>query len=231
MNKFIYHHLGLGDHIVCNGLVRELSKDKNNEYYLFSYFHNKESIEFMFRDINNLKVIGVNSDDSVRRFIENNNIPDENIHVAGVQYKSNWFSGSTSFEESFYLQNNLNLNLKWDSFNVVRDSGRESQLKEILNISDNSDFIFIHDDTRFSIDDNKINSKFKKIRVNRGVTNNIFDYCSIIEQAKEVHVIESSFCFMIDLLKLNSYTYAHRYARFQDSFGIPAYKNIKQIIE
>lgn len=231
MSKFIYHHLGLGDHIICNGLVRELSKDSNNEYYLFSYYHNKESVEFMFRDINNLKIIGVDSDDSIRMFIQNNNIHDENIHVAGVQYKSDWFPESTSFEESFYLQNNLNLNLKWDSFNVVRDLERELELERILNISDNSDFVFIHDDARFPIDDNKINSKFKKIRVNRWSTNNIFDYCSIIEKAKEVHVIESSFCFMIDSLKLNDCTYAHRYARFIDDFGTPDYKNIKQIIE
>lgn len=231
MKKFIYHHLGLGDHLICNGLVRELSRDKSNQYYLFCFSHNKISVEFMFRDLDNLKVITFDSDSEILKFIIDNGISDNDIYVAGVQYNSEWVNGATSFEESFYLQNNLNLNSKWNSFNIKRDPEREAKLKDLLNISDNCDFIFVHDDERFVIDNSKIDSKLKKIRVDRSITNNIFDYCSIIEQAKEAHVIESSFCFIIDLLNLNKNTYVHRYSRLQNSFGIPFYKNVKAIIE
>jgi hypothetical protein len=229
MEKYIYHHLGLGDHLVCHGLVRELTKDKNNTYTLFVYEHNKESVAFMFKDIGNLKFISVNSDNDVYSFLSSNNISDSNIHSAGIVWKSNWGNGK-SFEECFYNQNNLNLNLKWDNFKVNRDYHKELELFNKLGIDRNSDYIFVHEDERFKLDYSKINTDLKKIIPVKGLTNNIFDYCGIIENAKEVHVLESSFCFMIDLLNLNSYVYAHRYPRWQNEFGIPKYKNIKECI-
>jgi hypothetical protein len=100
-----------------------------------------------------------------------------------------------------------------------------------LGISDDCEYIFIHDDNRFKIDENRISSDLKKIRPVIDLTNNIFDYCSVLEGAKEIHLIESSFCFMVDLLKLNNYVFAHRYARWQNDFGIPKYRNIQKIIE
>ena len=44
---YIYHHLGLGDHIICNGLVRFLQK-KHNQVSLFCYQHNIENVSFMY---------------------------------------------------------------------------------------------------------------------------------------------------------------------------------------
>lgn len=37
--KYIYNHLGLRDHIICNGLYRELIVD-NEEYIIFTKYHN-----------------------------------------------------------------------------------------------------------------------------------------------------------------------------------------------
>ena len=53
---YIYQHLGLGDHIICNGLVRNLIKS-DNQYSMFVYSHNYESVKFMYRDLNNLSFI------------------------------------------------------------------------------------------------------------------------------------------------------------------------------
>jgi hypothetical protein len=54
--KYIYHHLGLGDHIICNGLVRSLI-NPNEEYKMFVKSHNLDSVSFMYRDLNNLSLL------------------------------------------------------------------------------------------------------------------------------------------------------------------------------
>lgn len=222
--------MGLGDHIICNGLVREITKNKDNHYFLFTKSHNKISVDFMYRDINNLETIEIKTDQEVCDFLYGNKVEDKDVHVGGIMYHSYWFFGSKSFEESFYLQNEMSLNFKWDSFHVVRDYDRESVLKEKLGVSDNSEYIFIHDDERHRIDESRINSNYKIIRADRELTDNIFDYLSVLENAKEVHVIESSFCFILDLSKINNQVFIHRYARPLSEYEIPEYKNIHKII-
>lgn len=231
MKKYIYHHLGLGDHLICNGLVREITKNKNNEFNLFCYKHNRASVEFMYKDLNNLKIIEISSVSEVENFFKKNNINSDDIYMSGVLNEVSWSPNSKSFEESFYKQNGLEISYKWNLFKVDRDLTRESILKQKLGITDDSDYIFIHDDERFKIDEEYIKSNLKKIRPTIGLTDNIFDYCSVLENAKEIHLIESSFCFMVDLLKLNNYVFVHRYARWQNDFGIPEYKNVYKIIQ
>ena len=59
---YIYHHLGLGDHINCNGLVRTILKDrvkKSNNLYLLTQAQNKEMILFMYRDEPRIKIAAI----------------------------------------------------------------------------------------------------------------------------------------------------------------------------
>ena len=51
--KYIYHHLGLGDHIICNGLIRNLI-NYDDKYFMFIKQHNLVSVKFMFRDLKNI---------------------------------------------------------------------------------------------------------------------------------------------------------------------------------
>ena len=52
--KYIYHHLGLGFHIICNGLVRSLI-NFNERYVMFVKEPNLTFVKFMYRDLNNLE--------------------------------------------------------------------------------------------------------------------------------------------------------------------------------
>ena len=62
---FLIHHLGLGDHIVCNGLVRELIKKCDLIYFPVKH-HNFATVKFMFRDIpNHIKYVTVNNDNEM----------------------------------------------------------------------------------------------------------------------------------------------------------------------
>ena len=56
---YIYHHLGLGDHFHCNGVVRFLlnKKCKSLKVRLFSKKKYSEMVKFMYRDLNNLEIV------------------------------------------------------------------------------------------------------------------------------------------------------------------------------
>ena len=59
MNIFIYQHLGLGDMISNNGLIRYLIdlNPKTKFFYIFCKKMHKKSINFMFRDLKKVKII------------------------------------------------------------------------------------------------------------------------------------------------------------------------------
>ena len=56
MRLIIHHHLGLGDHFVCNGLVRFII-DKNNyeQYYIPAKEQNFLTVKEMYSDLNNVE--------------------------------------------------------------------------------------------------------------------------------------------------------------------------------
>ena len=201
--KYIYHHLGLGDHIICNGLVRKLIK-QNENFGLFVKPHNRISVEFMFRDLKNLTLI--NGDDNfVKNYLNINKINNDDLLICGfgVMPKCSW-------DQVFYAQHNIDFKERWDSFKIERDIDREQSLYDFLNPNDD-DYVLIHNVGSDGVDrlnNNIINPNLKKIYVEKH-TENIFDYLMLLEKSKEVHCVESSFHVLVDSLNLNTSLFFH----------------------
>lgn len=225
---YLYHHLGLGDHIICNALVRIFSK-RFDRLFLFCKHHNYESVRFMYSDLQNIDFISVADDLEADRFILENRIFRKTIRVGFDQMYS---TGSKNFDESFYMQFGIDFDSRWSEFHVPRNIEREKALFDRFGLSGKK-YIFVHDDARFSIDMKmiEIDPQTIIVRPDRDITENIFDYLTIIENASQIHAIESSFMFIIDSLNIDPETvYAHRYPRKQGYMETPVYKNIKKII-
>jgi len=193
---YIYHHLGLGDHIICNGLVRSII-NKNKKYKMFVKPHNLTSVSFMFRDLKNLSFI-VGDDSFVRDFIIQNKLTTNDLIIAGFNRHPN----SKEFDDSFYLQNNLPFNYRWDKFYVKRDLEREKKLFDNYNVKE-KEYVFIHDDhdRDIKIDESRIiNKNLQIVKPNKNLTDNIFDYCYLLENSAEIHFIDSSFRLLYDSL-------------------------------
>ena len=198
--KYIYHHLGLGDHIICNGLVRSLI-NPNDSYTMFVKSHNRETVEFMYRDLSNLFFIE-GDDYFVNNYIRENNISNENLIIAGFYTHPN----AKDFSESFYLQNNLPVNNRWSNFYVNRNLEKEKKIFKYFNVNEN-EYVFVHDDaTRgFSINEDLIENKnLPIIRPKIGLTSNVFDYCYLMEKSYESHFIDSSFRLIFDNMRLRN---------------------------
>lgn len=195
---FIHHHLGLGDHIICNALVRNVVKNYGYEkYFLFCKEQNCETVAFMFRDLSDLQIISIRTDNDVD-ILAQMGLPLLKIGFENVQ--------SADFDRDFYKQLNIPFEKRWSDFYVERDLEREKKFFSTFNVKE-GEYIFIHDDgsRHFNIEENYIiNKEMPIVRPIKGLTNNSFDYCYLMEKSKEAHFIDSSFRLIFDSLQLKN---------------------------
>lgn len=199
--KYIYHHLGLGDHIICNGLVRYIKKFED-VVYVFCKPHNTINVEYMYRDNPNIKVLSVGEDIDVVNYINNNNISDKVIKIGFDKLNNE----CNTFDEEFYESLNIPFLVRFDDFYIKRDLDLEQKIIKELN-PNNEKYIFTH-----NIDKSKINTNLKII--DNPVNYSIFNLVSLIENAEEVHLMESSIKNLVNSYKMEKPKFFyHQYVR------------------
>jgi len=209
---YIYHHLGLGDHIICNGLVRHFA-EQYDKVFLFAKPANTKNILRMYEDNSKIKIISMD-DLEVNSFMEIS--PDNNYLVVGhnkLLQIMNSLENTKTFDEIFYNIANIPFNYKWDKFYIKRDLDKEKDVfYNVLHLKDGENFIFIHESKERPVIKG-ISNKIKQIRPdNKEIS--LYDFLYTIEKAKEVHVMNSSFMNLIDCIKLrNEGLFYHEYSR------------------
>ena len=225
----IIHHLGLGDQIMINGMVRHFVEIYQKVYIFVKNCH-LESVQFMYRDLllenGKLELLVVDNTqpssiwETVRAIKDCTVLPLATYGVSDGTWEfftqkdgnnfSNWAHG-------VYIQARINPLYMYSKFKVVRDHEREEQLFNKFPELELNNYIFIHDD---HLRDRKIGDTRKDLKIFRPGSfpidtrkeffscdnPNIFDYLKIIECAKEVHCMNSSYNWMIDLLKIGDPT-------------------------
>jgi len=222
---YIYHHLGLGDHIICNSIVRHFSK-LYDVVFLFVKKHNYESVKFMYSDINVNLIVG--DDEYANYFIMRNNITNlikigfEKLHLS-----------SEKMDKFFYDSVGLDFNKRWDDFYVPRDMNKELNFFKSFNIIENN-YVFFHDDISRNLkisEDYIINKELSIVKPDRDLTNNIFDYCYLLENAKEIQCMDSSFRLLCDSINIKSEQNFHHFNRCAPYNLYPSSrKNWKEIL-
>lgn len=227
----IYHPLGLGDHIVCNGLVREQCK-RYDRVGLFCFPNNETSVSFLYRDLKNFRLHVIRSHKDAARFSFRNRFTWGDTHYDSILHVGSFdIESGIKYERQMYKFAELPLEILWSSFSVERDGERERSLSQKMHAV--GPYLFLHDDARYPINHKKISSTLPMLRPDTSLTDNIFDYCGVLEQAEEIHVMDSSFMFLVDCL---SYTnprqrlFVHRYARENMEWNLPVLKKDWQII-
>jgi hypothetical protein len=224
--KYIYHHLGLGDHIICNGLVRHFC-DLYNEVSVFCKTNNYENIVCMFSDDDRIKIIPLKDDNEVISYITNNKLHNNLIKVG---FDRLWYGNPKTFDIGFYNTANIPFEYRFTKFKFERDFNLEKQIMNELNPT-GEDYIFVHDDKPrgFSIDMNKIRKDLKVIE--NDIKYNLFHMLGVIENAKEVHLMQSSFKDFINSFRLDKPSfYYHTYVRdYPDSYDTEGYNKFIKI--
>lgn len=201
-NCYIYHHLGLGDHFICNGLVRYLIKNLDlKQITLVVKRSNLSNVRRMFVDKPAyINFLTVDNDSDFTDYYNKNKGP---LCKIGFEKCRN-----ADFDKSFYDSVYVPFEERWNSWYVQRDYEQENRLFEELKID--GDYIFVHDESSTGKYNLNISSNLRQIRpIKLNCEKSIFDWIKVIENAKEVHAISSSFVHLINSLKLNNSLYFH----------------------
>lgn len=184
---FVHHHLGLGDHIVCNAIVRKLF-NRFGSLILAVKHHNLSSVKQLYRDID-IEYYPVSSDsDCIPMYKDNKyiRIGFENCIL-------------TNWEKSFYDQMGIDYSERFSGFFISRDFDRERQLEKKLNLP--KEFAFCNFSCSSGSFDTKVNTNLKKITPSP-ITDSIFDWIGVLSKAKEIHTLDSSFFHLVKQLDL-----------------------------
>lgn len=209
---YIHHHLGLGDHIIANGLVRTIAKEYER-VYLFCRPNNFGNVSFLYKDLKKLKII-VMPDHEIQQFIKLN--PDNNYALIG--HKRYWevlrSPGNTKkIDEIFYYLASIPVENRWKEFHLERNTTRELEVFKSLGLKLGDKYAFVHDDHRTA----RKNIPDIKIIKPNNKDYTIFDYLYTIEHAEEIHCINSSFFCLIDCLGIDKQNmFLHEYVRTEN---------------
>jgi len=220
---YLWTHLGMGDHINCNAIYRHFAK-KNDLIHVFVKTRNAKNVKYMLRDLKNVDFIqGVgDQDEFVKQYLDiHRYIP---LLKIGFDYLNK--KTDKKFVDLFYEQIDLSPEERFKGFYLERDMEAEKRLCKILNPT-GEPYIFVHHDTsrghmmNFNYFKNKnikvIESNYKFDDIKEYL---LFHYLKLIEEAEEIHVMESSFSPLIDCyIKNKQNVYLHKYLRGIDSVG------------
>lgn len=214
--------MGLGDHIICNGLVRHLQK-KNSEVTIFCYNHNYENVKQMFSDNPNISIITVSSDHEVTQYIKSKNIHSSKYLRIGFE-KMHSLSSSMKFDQVFYQIAGIDFQVRFDEFYIERNKELEEIVYNELN-PHNEPYIFLHEDVKrnFLIDRSKIPTNYKIIE--NDPKYNIFHMLKVFENAEEIHLMQSSIKDLINSIKMDRpkiflHNYVRNYGEELNSVGL-----------
>lgn len=213
---YIYHHLGVGDTLLCNGLVRTYAKEFD-KVFVFSFPHNAEITNYMYRDNPSIQVLPMAEPD-IRSWVRINE-GNENVVVAGHSpeyFRKLDVEKAFTFEAGFYETAGIPLMNKWKEFYVERNYEAEEKAFELAGIKKGEVFNFVHDDPERhrNFRPELIDRSVKTIHPAQLQEIKIFDFRGVLEAAKEIHVHNSSFANFIDTIELDhDGLYYHKYAR------------------
>lgn len=182
-------HLGLGDHLVTNAIVRHLARSSNVTILVKP--HNQASVDFMFRDLVNVETFSVKDDDEARA--AENEVKAQGYSVLGLGIFGMPPFAHETWDRDFYQQAGVPFNQCWSGFKVADQPSRELKVPK-------GDYIFIHENPKTGaiMNRKKLPKKIKIVSADPKKTSNIFDWWGIIKNAKEIHVMESCFAILVD---------------------------------
>jgi hypothetical protein len=187
-NILIYHHLGLGDHVVCNGLVRELVYRHHPDFaYVPVKHHNFDSVRRMYADSVRIVCVPVRDDHDAESLVS--------ILGCSKVFKAGFEKCRRDWDVSFYDSVGIPFEKRWTEFKCDRDYSRERKLELIVNPSEGP-FILIHNTGSERSYPVVTRNDLPIIHIEPIVSGEfngcLVDWCRLIEKAEEIHCVDSS---------------------------------------
>lgn len=182
-------HLGLGDHLICNGLVKEYASQYDRVIVPCKQ-HNEPSVRQMFLDDARIHAVAVRDDsdaDKVSSLFEESGSDLLNLGMFGEKPFD-----IMRWDSEMYRQAGVTFETRWERFSF--------QIPEDFQLADPGGFAFVHDDPSRGFKMRK--SELPGIPHCRpSPAGTIFHWVPHILAAKEIHCIDSCFAILVDSLK------------------------------
>jgi hypothetical protein len=211
VNKiFVKHHLGMGDSVVHNGMVRKIVEDNpDSQIYIAAKHHYFTNVKFMFRDNPNITVISVLDDNEMERIVHSNNFD----KIISSHFNTNSsYNYEIYFDDAFYLIVGMDPKIKQEYFFIDRDYELEEKVfNELITSKGITEYHFVHEkpDQNIKIKRDLLDSNYPVITAEPQY--DMFSLLKVIENAKSVNIISSSFLSLMMCKKFNENTVAHMY--------------------
>lgn len=205
--------MGLGDAIICAPIIAKHAAENPNEtIWVPAWVHNHESVKSFFVNYPNVSLILFhNEQDYIREFVSQADIKLGFYNPELPQLRGE------NFIMWFYRQAQMTQADRWKWCPIQDAAELIVQIPSFFN----GNHIFMHHDAkrRFIIDyayGGIINS-FKKnvgiFHVEDYAAPSILGYVKMINQANEIHCIDSSFIHLAEALETTGKLFYHQYAR------------------
>ena len=205
----VLNHLGLGDNLICNGMIRHYAKTHDVITYVKKQY--MDTVEHMYRDLgSSITLVPVEDDRDAWAKQRPGTIR------TGIFFDPSSWNKQPPWCDSFYRNAGLDPKILRSEFFILRSRDSEERMyKQAIEHIGSDKYIVVHDDPeRYS--SINIETSLPIIRIGRGQfpieSTNIFDYSTLIERAVEYHGFDSSFMWLVELLKLRpkETTFLHR---------------------
>ena len=195
----LHHNMGLGDHILCNGMVYGIiEKYDVEQLYLMVKDVNLPTVNKLYEDSDIVIPVSVPYENYLQeqQFVANyrSDIPHLDIIYTGGR--------ESYFDNEFYNLAGIDLQARWDKFKMPTD---DSASKEFFNkfIKD-KEYCLVHCQGSPRSYDLDIKTDLPIYYVESGLTETILDWADVIKNAKEIHCIDSSIIHLVDSLELSA---------------------------
>ena len=214
---YVHHHLGLGDHLDCNGMIRWILKHNNyKKIHVFVKERYFNLIDYMYRDESRIELIKVSNEkeyEDVASIVKTKNVQVLKIGHENYPWGKEEELGK-GCAELFYEQINMPYNIRFDYYYYERDAIQEQRVCEKLNPL-GKPYVFVHDDPSrgFIIDDDRIRKLAGEdiVIIRNDMKENIFYYGKLFEEAKQIHCMESCFRSFAETLDIKGELYFHNF--------------------
>jgi hypothetical protein len=221
--------LGFGDALVINGLIRDLAERYDIIFGIEEFYH--KNIHYMFRDLPNIRyILSYDKDpkDHKNQLAEKGlEMTCEKMHLGYMKQlrddHSNTSVGYNKHTEidwarNMYRDANLNPDIMFEKFFVLRDRWREEELyrRVIEHLGTTEYIVASKSNPGGHLDFTKIPETHKVFLLGKGdspvESDCIFDYRLVIEKAQAYHGPDGGFSWFVEMCKINvPKKYLHMY--------------------
>jgi hypothetical protein len=201
-DKFLaYTHLGLGDHIVCNGLLNYFS-ESFDKIYLPVKSRDINNINYLYKDNQKIEVFKIEHSsevEDINSFAKKNNL---------ITLKVGFKKRKPPFNLSFYDQFGLPYSYSISKFRVPRDIKKEKSLyqhlKDVYKVKDR--YQVVHNQSSYGKVSLQVNNELPTIFIEKetDLYKNIFLYSKVIKNATEIHCLDSSFLHLAERVETDA---------------------------